>query len=195
MPRRLVLVAAVALALAGVGGAALAAPAQPPAAAPTPAAAPPPEAAAAVAVLEKACLPLITGEPVRAAAAAAGLRRIHDVWTLQIDRDRRVEVTPPDPSNPHLCTEVIVHDPGAAESIRQQIDRWARTRTPALTAVKVDASSVGPLHRRTTSTWQGQSPQGLIGVALSEEETLSGAPADGAYARSTLLISLTPNGT
>jgi hypothetical protein len=48
------------------------------------------------------------------------------------------------------------------------------------------------MYQRTTSTWEGTASNGAIGVVLSEEKTLTGAPVDGRFDQSELLVSLTP---
>lgn len=172
-----------ALIASGAAGSSMAAvPAQPPSNA----------AVATAAVLQKVCLPLIQGQRLKDVAPSVGLRKDHGAWVLRIDRDRRVKVTPPDPTNPHVCQATIVHGLGAGPTIRAAVDEWARSRTPPLTPGKVDSISTGPQYQHTTSTWDGQASDGTIGVVLSEEKTLAGAPVDGRFDQAELLVSLTP---
>ena len=160
-----------------------------------PVTAPPPSAAAAVTLLQHVCLPLIKGGDLRTIAKTNHLRQEDGQWTLIIDHGRRLQLDPPDSANPHVCSATIYHSVGAGPAIRQAIDDWARTTSPALTPIKVDETSSGPTYMRTTSTWQGADPSGVVGVALSEEKTLSGAPAAGKLDQSEIEVSLTPKST
>jgi hypothetical protein len=156
---------------------------------------PAPSAAAAVMMLQSVCLPLVEGGNLRSIAKANHLRQEDGQWTLVIDHQRRLELDPPDPANPHVCGATIHHSVGAGPAIRQAVDDWARSRSPALAAVKVGQTSTGPSYLRTTSTWQGPTPNGLVGVALSEEKTLSGEPVAGKLDQSEIEVSLTPKAT
>jgi hypothetical protein len=160
-----------------------------------PVASPPPSAGAAVAMLQSVCLPLIEGGKLRSIAKANHLRQDDGQWTLVIDHKRRVELDPPDAANPRVCTATIIHSVGSGPFIRQAVDDWARSRSPALKEVKVDQTSAGPSYLRTTSTWQGADPDGVLGVVLSEEKTLNGTPVAGGLDQSEIEVSLTPKAT
>ncbi len=155
----------------------------------------PPSAQATITLLQQVCLPLIKGGDLDTIAKANHLRRKDGQWTLIIDRNRRLVLDPPDTANPRICSATIRHAVGSGPAIQQAIDDWARSSTPALTRVKVDETSTGPSYLRTTSTWSGPNPMGTVGVALSEEKTLKGAPVDGALDQSEIEISITPKAT
>jgi hypothetical protein len=155
----------------------------------------PPSASATVTMLQNVCLPLIEGGNLALIAKANHLRRKDGQWILIIDRKRRLDLDPPDTVNPHVCGATITHSVGSGPAIRQAVDDWARSRSPALTAVKIDQTSAGPTYLRTTSTWRGADPQGVLGVVLSEEKTLKGAPVAGNEDQSEIEISIAPKAT
>jgi len=149
-------------------------------------------AGAAVMVMQRVCLPVIDGAPLEGIARSVGLQNKHGQWVYPIDGRQRIEVSSPDPSNPHLCSATILHDIGAQPAIRQALDNWARSQTPPLQAIKVQVQAPGPFYLRQTSTWSGSSPRGEIGVVFSGEKTLQGKPVDGDLDQSELLASITP---
>lgn len=149
-------------------------------------------AGAAVMVMQRVCLPVIGGAGFEGVVRSAGLENRHGQWVYPIDRRQRIEVSTPDPSNPHVCNATIIHDVGAQPAIRQALDNWARSRTPPLQAIKVQVQAPGPFYLRKTSTWSGSGPGGEIGVVFSGEKTLQGQPVDGDLDQSELLASVTP---
>jgi len=149
-------------------------------------------AGGAVMVVQRICVPLVQGASLERIARIAGLRREHGQWVYRIDRNQRVELATPDPTNPHICGATIIHQVGAQPAIRQALDNWARSQTPPLQAIKVEVQTAGPLYLRTTSTWSGSSPRGAFGVVFASEKTLQGKPVHGGLGQSELLASLTP---
>ncbi len=155
----------------------------------------PPSAPATVLVAGQVCLPLIEGAKLKPVAASVGMKQEKGEWILPIEGKRRIEVFPPDAGNPTTCSATITHGVGAQPAIRQALDLWAKSLTPPLTPVKIDVRTVGESYRRTTSTWEGPLAKGSVGVVLSEEKTLQGAPADGDLDRTTLFVGLTAKGS
>jgi hypothetical protein len=155
----------------------------------------PPSAAAtaAVTVLRDVCVPLLGGGDLKSVATGGGLKLQDGEWVLPIDGKRRVELQPPDQANPHLCGATITHRVGSQPAILSAVDAWAKSQSPPLQPVKVRQQSTGATSVRTTSTWQGQTAKGSLGVVLTERKTLTGAPVAGELDRSTLLASLTPS--
>ena len=150
-------------------------------------------AGAAVMVMRQVCLPLLQGARLDAIAPPVGFRLVHGDWVYPIDRNQRIELIPPDPTNPHLCSATIVHDVGAQPAIRQALDNWARSQTPPLKGVKDQVQARGPLYLRTTSTWSGAVKDGDVGVVFAGEKTLQGKPVNGDLDQSELLASLAPS--
>jgi hypothetical protein len=143
--------------------------------------------------MRQVCLPLVQGGRLKAIASAAGLRNEHGHWIHPIDRRQHIELATPDPTNPRLCSATIIHEVGAQSTIRQALDNWARSQTPPLQAIKSEVQAPGPLYLRTTSTWSGSGPNGVIGVVFAGEKTLKGKPVDGDLDQSELLESVTPS--
>lgn len=146
----------------------------------------------AVEALEKVCLPVLRGAPLKASAQSADFKLENGAWVLPIGGGQQITLQPPTGDNPHLCGMTILSSVGGGASMRAILSAWAADQTPPLAAVRKDASVVGPSHERLTSTWAAQTASGVEGVVLSQERTLQGKPVDGAFNQSNLLVSLTP---
>lgn len=151
-----------------------------------------PEAGAVISALQRVCFPLSRGAKVDALAATSGLRQENGQWVLPIRGPEQIVVTPPDVSNPTVCTATITYDPAQDSQLVGVIDRWAKTRTPPLKAVKIKTPETGPAMQRQTSSWEGLGAKETDGVVLSQEKTLQGQPVDGKLDQAELLVSVTP---
>ncbi|HEY2483308.1 MAG TPA: hypothetical protein VGI30_14095 [Caulobacteraceae bacterium] len=151
-----------------------------------------PEEVAIISALQRVCFPLSRGAKVDTVAAASGLRQENGQWVLPIRGPEQIVVTPPDFSNPTVCTATITYDPAQDNQLVGVIDSWAKTQTPPLKAVKVKAPESGPVMQRLTSSWQALGPKETDGVVLSQEKTLQGQPVDGKLDQAELLVSVTP---
>jgi hypothetical protein len=166
-----------------------------PSAAPTPAAASagggePVAAADMVATLQKICLPVLRGGDLKASASAAGFRLKDGEWVLTIAGNRRIELSPPDQINPHVCGASIYALPTSTPGLEQALNIWATAHAPPLAPVKLNAAVPGSLQPWTTSSWSAQTPSGVLGVALGQEQPAHGPTQP--VLESDLQVSLTP---
>jgi len=155
-----------------------------------PSAAKPPAQPAAgtdlVATLQQVCLPVLHGADVKASASAAGFRQKDGEWVLTIDSDRRIELSPPDAANPHVCAATIYARPTSTAALRQALNTWANAQTPPLTQVAPSGASAAP--GWSSASWRGQTASGTLGIALGQQQPTQGEP----FAESDLQVSLTP---
>lgn len=151
---------------------------------------PPPAASDAVKTLQKVCLPVLLGGDLKSSASAAGFHLKDGLWVLTIDGDRRIELSPPDAANPHICSATIYSRPRNAAAIQEALGSWAVAQSPPLTPVRVDAQVSDPSQQWTTSSWSAQTPAGTLGLALGQQQLSRGASV--ALVESDLTVSLTP---
>jgi hypothetical protein len=149
-------------------------------------ASPPIAATDMVATLQRVCLPVLHGADVKASASAAGFRLKDGQWVLGIDSDRRIELSPPDEANPHICTATIYARPSSTPALQRALNAWAVAQTPPLTQVGQSRASAAPGWASTS--WRGQTPSGTLGIALGQQQPGQGEPV----AESDLQVSLTP---
>jgi hypothetical protein len=154
------------------------------------AAAPPPTATDMVATLQKVCLPVLKGGDLKASANAAGFKLKDGQWVLTINGDRRIELSPPDKINPHVCSAAIYARPSSTAALEQALNDWAGAQTPPLAPVKLNASAPGTAQPWTTSSWSAQTPAGVLGVALGQEQPAPGKSEP--VLESDLQVSLAP---
>jgi|SRR6185312_6674080 len=156
--------------------------------------APAPAAADAVATLQKVCLPVLRGGAVKPAAQSAGFRLEDGGWVLPIAGKQEIDLSPPDHSNPHVCTLTIAADAAEGAAIRNALGNWAASQSPPLKAVAVDAPVPGAAQGWVTSTWSARTPAGVENVVLTQPQSPA-APSKTGQASppaSTLLVSLAP---
>lgn len=149
-----------------------------------------PAASEAVATLQKACLPILRGGPVKPAAQAAGFKLENGGWVLPVGAKQEIDLSPPDHMNPHVCTLSITAAPADGAAMRSALGTWASAQSPPLQAVAVDQSVPGAQQSWVTSTWSAQTPRGAESVVLTQPA----GPAAGQNVAqpSTLLVSITP---
>ena len=150
--------------------------------------APSPAVADMVKTLKQVCLPLLKGGDLGPAASAAGFRLKDGQWVLPIKGDRRIELSPPDDANPHVCSAAVYAKPDSQAALRQALSGWAGAQSPPLTPVQEppELATAG----WSTSSWRGQTPAGTLGVALGQAQPAQ-APA-ATVLESDLEVSLTP---
>lgn len=153
----------------------------------------------AIATLQKVCLPVLRGGAVKPAARAAGFRLQDGGWVLPIAGKGEIALSPPDASNPHVCTLTITPPsgaPGSGAAMRNALASWATSQSPPLKAVAVDQSVPGAARSWVTSTWSGATPAGAESVVLTQPQPPPSQPAaeptSAAPPPSTLLVSLAP---
>lgn len=168
------------------------------AAAPAMTASVPPAAADAVATVQKACLPMLRGRPVKPSAQAAGFKMENGAWVMPIAGKDEIDLAPPDAANPHVCTVTITAQPGDAAAMQSALGAWAAAQQPPLTASGVDQPAPGT-PGWVISTWTARTAAGAESVVLTQPQapapaaaaTATDQPA-AAPAQSTLLVSLSP---
>jgi hypothetical protein len=150
----------------------------------------PPAAVAVQTALERVCLPVLGGKPMKAAASAAGVQENDSGWWLAAGGKQGVAILPPDSVNPHVCSLTVTYQAGQGAPLYTLLDRWSADH--GLKPVKVKAASQGATYAHVTSSWEGQTPQGEMAVVLNAEKGLNGAPAANGENQATVLLSLTP---
>jgi hypothetical protein len=85
-------------------------------------------------VIEKACLPLIHGENIKAVSAAAGLKRSHDQWMLPLQGVEQVTLAPPTLANPHVCSLNLSYEVDGTKALVDALSGWAAAQNPPLAA-------------------------------------------------------------
>jgi|GEM_PF-6712567 len=146
-----------------------------------------PAASAAITALDRVCLPLIQGKPIKAVASAVGMKQTRGEWVMVIEGRQRVVVDPPGGANPTVCTVVITYAPGAETAMIAALDGWAAARTPPLQKDKVREEATGS---RKLSSWLGSTPDGNHTIVLAEQKTPTGGPIAAPLEQATLLVNL-----
>lgn len=147
-------------------------------------------AADTVATLQKACLPILRGKQVTAAAQSAGFKLEDGGWIMPIDAKDEIDLDPPDAANPHVCTLTITAAPGDSAAMRSALGAWAAAQSPPLTAAGVDQAAPGASQGWVTSTWSAQTSGGAESVVLTQPQPAASQATT--QQQSTLLVSLSP---
>ena len=168
-----------------------AAPAAP--ATPTP---PPPtgDAAQVISVLEHLCIPAIGGTPADKLASQLGMRKNRDDdLVLALASPKRIAVTPPNASNPTVCTLTVLYDIGGDGPIYDALNNWALAHpNPYVQARAHEASQVGG-ESHITSTWSAVEADGAEGLVFIQARTAAGKPLTFRADQATILFSIRPN--
>ncbi len=147
-----------------------------------------PAVADMVKTLQQVCLPALEGGDVKAAASTAGFHLKDGLWVLQINGERRIELSPPDEANPHVCSAAVYARPESQAALLQALSGWAAAQHPALTPVQEPASAAST--GWSTSSWRGSTAAGTLGVALGQAQPSQAQTAP--VLESDLEVSLTP---
>jgi hypothetical protein len=148
-----------------------------------------PAAADAVATLQIACLPILRGKQVKAAAQSAGFKLEDGAWVRPIAGKDEIDLDPPDAANPHVCTLTITAAPGDGAALRSALAAWAAAQSPPLAAAGVDQRTPGASQGWVTSTWSAQTAGGAESLVLTQPQP---AGQTATQQQSTLLVSLSP---
>jgi hypothetical protein len=184
-----------ALTLLATAAAAQTAPDQPPAPpAAAPAAAPTGDAAQVIAVLDRLCAPALAGGKGDKLAAQMGLRKNRDDdWVLSLGGPKRITVTPPNVSNPDVCSLVVLYDIGGDGPIYTALNNWALAHpNPFVQARNHEASQAGD-ETRTISTWSAVEDNGANGLLFIQERTADGKPLNFRTDQAQIQFSIRPN--
>ena len=146
-----------------------------------------------VAAVEKICLPLIDGQPLRTVASAAPGAVRDNVWTAALPNRGEVRVRPPSAANPKVCSASISFAPGGHAAFIAALDAWAAGHAPPLRQLRRrDQSRTGDL-QYWISSWTGGGGNGrTINVVFTEQAELDGRPTDGGLMEAVLLVNVTP---
>jgi hypothetical protein len=178
------------------------APANPPAAetpaAPTSPPAPHPaptgDAAQIISVLEHFCIPAIQGGSADKLANQLGMHKNRDdELVLPLGNGKRITVSPPDPSNPTVCSLTVLYDIGGDGPIYDALNNWALDHSnPYVQARAKESSQVGD-ETHITSTWSAVEADGAEGLVFIQARTAAGKPLNSRTDQATILFSIRPN--
>jgi hypothetical protein len=143
-----------------------------------------------MATLQKACLPILRGKQVKAAAQSAGFKFEDGGWVMPIAGKDEIDLDPPDAANPHVCTLTITAAPGDGAAMRNALGAWAAAQSPPLAAAGGGPSAPGSSPGWVTSTWSAQTAGGAESVVFTQSQPPPGQAAT--QQQSTLLVSLSP---
>ena len=177
--------------------AAVAPPETPPApAAPTPPPPAPPtgDAAQVLSVLDHFCGPAIGGASSDKLASQLGMRKNRDGdLVLVLNGAKRITVTPPNPSNPTVCTLTVLYDVGGDGPIYDALNTWGQAHPNPYVPGRVrEASQVGG-ETHVTSTWSAVEADGAEGLVFIQARTADGKPLNGRTDQATILFSIRPS--
>lgn len=130
------------------------------------AAAAPSASEAAIAAVEKACVPLILGQPLPAVATASGMTGRRGVLTVALPNRKQLQVSPPTPANQTVCQGTVTYEPGAAANIIAAFETWAAAKM--LQKQRLGEVTQGFDGQYRTTSWIGPVPEGNISVVFTE---------------------------
>jgi len=171
----------------------------PPAAAPAPPPPPPPpppqpppalpqptgEAAQVINLIDKACLPLIAKQDVKAVMAATRLKKARDGLVLQLGGAQKITLAPPTTANPEVCTLTINYDVDQAKPIVDALFVWAVQQNPPLPPL---SSAYQPSPGLMSWSWAVDTGQVHAGLVFTTRKTPDGRPLGKNYDVATLLV-------
>jgi hypothetical protein len=163
-------------------------PAAPPAAPPTG------DAAQIISVLDQFCVPAIKGGSVDQLASKLNMHKNRDGdLILSLSGPKRIMVTPPNPSNPTVCTLTVLYDVGGDKPIYDALNNWALAHpTPYVEERTKETSTVGD-ESHITSTWSAVEADGEEGLVFIQARTHDGKPLNGRTDQATVLFSIRPS--
>ena len=137
-------------------------------------------------LLEKACLPLIKGQDAKAVAQAAGLKRSHDDWLLQLPGVQKIVLTGPTQANPTVCSMSVNYDVDQTKPLVDTLTAWAASQTPPVPPLGAGYSNTPGLTGWSWALDDGQIQEGLV---FNAQRTADGKPIGKAYDVGTVLFS------
>ncbi len=139
-----------------------------------------------IALIERACLPLIQKQDIKTVAAQAGLRKTRDAYVLQLEGVQKITLTPPTVANPDVCTLTVNHDVDQAPSFVDALSAWTASRNPPI-------PPLGARYQISPNVfgWSWSLDTGTVreGVAFTAQKQADGRPVGKAYDVSVLLFS------
>ncbi|WP_269715271.1 hypothetical protein [Caulobacter sp. NIBR2454] len=132
-----------------------------------------PTSIAIISALNSICVPGVQdGGDQAALAKAAGFKKKRDQWILAQAKPYQILVEPAG-SNKNVCTLVITHPTGLAQTLVTDLHGWASTREPVLQLYRNDQMT-GADFKRTTVSWEhvgeGTASTGMVFVQLKKPD-------------------------
>jgi hypothetical protein len=170
-----------------------AAPETPPAP-PAPSAPPTGDAAQIVSILDHFCVPAIGGGSADKLGRPLGLRKNRDGdFVMALAGAKKITVSPPNTSNPTVCTMSVLYDVDGEGPIYAALNNWALAHAnPYVQARNHETSQVGD-ETHVTSTWSAVEADGAEGLVFIQERTSDGKPLSGRADQATILFSIRPS--
>jgi hypothetical protein len=113
-------------------------------------------------LIEKACIPLIKGQDVKAVIKDAGLKRTEDALLLQLPGVQKVLLTPPSPANPTVCSMELTYDVGQTQALADALTAWAAAQNPPIPVLAAASSSSPGVTGWSWALDNGQLQEGLV---------------------------------
>jgi hypothetical protein len=156
---------------------------------------PPPtgDAAQVVSILDHLCVPALAGGAGDKLAAQLGLRKNRDGdWVLSLGGPKKITVTPPNPSNPTVCSLTLLYDVDGDGPIYTALSNWALAHpTPFVQARNHETTQVGD-ETHVTSTWSAVEADGDEGLVFIQERNAQNKPLNGRADQAEVLFSVRP---
>jgi hypothetical protein len=127
---------------------------------------------AVLAAVEKACVPLILGQPLPAVATASGMSGRGNVLTLGMANRKQVRITPVSPANPTVCQGTVTYEPGGSVAIVAALEAWAAGKM--LQKQRLGETTQGFDGQYRTTSWIGPITEGNISVVFAEKLDATG---------------------
>lgn len=123
--------------------------------------------------IEKVCLPLIRGQDIKSVVQAAGLRKSHDDWVLQLQGVEKITVSPPTQANPSVCTLTVNYEVDQTGALVGALTAWAAAQMPPLPPLD---TAYHPNPQVTSWSWALDTGQSHEGLVLNAQKTADGKP-------------------
>jgi hypothetical protein len=152
------------------------------------------DAAQIVTLLDKFCVPAIKGTPIGKLTGPVGLRKNRDdELVLPLGLGKKITVTPPDSSNPTVCTLTVLYDVGGDAPIYSALSDWAQAHSTPFAQTRTKESSQVGGETHVISAWEGMEADGDEGLVFIQARTVDGKPLTHRADQATILFSIRPN--
>jgi len=139
-------------------------------------------------------VPTIGGAPADKLAGQMGLRKNrYDELVLALGGPKRITVTPPNSSNPTVCTLTVLYDIGGDGPIYDALNNWALAHANPYVQARTRETSQVADETHVTSTWSAVETDGAEGLVFIQARTADGKPLAGRTDQATILFSIRPN--
>lgn len=152
------------------------------------------DAAQIISILDHLCAPAIGKAPADKLAAALGMRKNRDGdFILALASPKKITVTPPDTSNPYVCSMTVLYDIGGDGPIYDALNTWALAHPNPYVPARVKETSRSGDETHVTSTWSAVEADGTEGLVFIQARTADGKPLNGRADQASILFSIRPN--